>query len=194
MAIVSVLTGQIRSKKKGHEITQNRSADMHYSEPTKLVNFSQIIHFLWDILGSDFQYFWVIFFRHKRSTVAARRLFLLLYCNVEWMTQHFQPWMYKVPNTMATSPHLWSLDGNTVWIYMALALSENRDITPLDGSLLWMKWESTIKLGVSHFQTSPHFKVQRRESEFGLPRICVITLPALAMVIDVFKVQDGLSI
>lgn len=51
-------------------------------------------------------------------------LFLLLYCNVEWMTQHFQPWMYKVPNTMATSPHLW---------------------------------------------------------------ICVITLPALAMVIDVFK-------
>ena len=69
------------------------------------------------------------------GSVAARRLFLLLYCNVEWMTQHFQPWMYKVPNTMATSPHLWSLDG-TVWIYMALALSENRDTTPLDGSLL----------------------------------------------------------
>ena len=50
--------------------------------------------------------------------------FLLIYCNVEWMTEHFQPWMYKVPDRMAKSPHLW---------------------------------------------------------------ICAITLPALAMVIDVFK-------
>jgi hypothetical protein len=57
--IVNKLTtrnGQIKSN-QGHEITQNRSADMHNSEPTNWSTFSQIIHFLWDILGSDFQYF-----------------------------------------------------------------------------------------------------------------------------------------
>eukprot|EP00913_Durusdinium_trenchii_P003354 g3104.t1 len=33
-------------------------------------------------------------------------IFLLVYCNIEWMTEHFQPWMYGVPGRMVRSPHL----------------------------------------------------------------------------------------
>jgi hypothetical protein len=50
------------------------------------------------------------------------------------------------------------------------------------------------QIGGTPFSDKPTFQIATEFSEFGLPRICVITLPALAMVIDVFKVQDGLSI
>ena len=57
----------------------------------------------------------------EMAVLRAPRLFLLLYCDVPWMTEHFQPWMrgagassiaqfedFEVPGRMLRSPYMWT--------------------------------------------------------------------------------------
>ena len=75
------------------------------------------------------------------------------FCDPWWLTlKIIRPWMYKVPERMAKSPHLWSL-GSTV-----------APAAALDGMML---------------------------NNSDAQGFCAITLPALAMVIDVFKVSSA---